>query len=184
MWQLKYLYKGSSLYNTHRLRISQKYSLLFDFKMWDFKRFLLLLELLIHRKSVCATFNIGDDSNIPRHTQFRIEVIEHVTDYTNVTLIGTNLGCGHDVYVTLLSTAKTKKCTGRSTACPLLETSVYEDKERCSYLCQCSWSCATNCQRQFFDCLLHLYHSRYVNFFNFFPQQIHYTTIHLKLLRT
>jgi len=89
----------------------------------------------------CATFNNGDDTNIPRNTNFRIEVADYIIDYVNVTLIGTNLGCGHNLYVTPLSAAETEKWTGRWTTCPLTEETKYEDKERCSYGCRCRGSC-------------------------------------------
>jgi len=59
----------------------------------------------------------------------------------NVTLIGTNLGCGHNLYVTPLSAAETEKWTGRWTTCPITEETKYEDKERCSYSCRCRGSC-------------------------------------------
>ncbi|KAK2138487.1 hypothetical protein LSH36_2920g00016 [Paralvinella palmiformis] len=91
--------------------------------------------------TTCATFNNGDDTNIPRYTQFRIEVDDHIIDYVNVTLIGTNLGCGHNLYVTPLSAAETEKWTGRWTTCPITEETKYEDKERCSYSCRCRGSC-------------------------------------------
>ncbi|KAK2170656.1 hypothetical protein LSH36_1g05010 [Paralvinella palmiformis] len=80
----------------------------------------------------CTTFNSGDDTNIPRNTIFRIEVADYRIDYVNVTLIGTNLGCGHNLYVTPLSAADTEKWT---------EETKYEDKERCSYGCRCRGSC-------------------------------------------
>ncbi|KAK2150918.1 hypothetical protein LSH36_382g00017 [Paralvinella palmiformis] len=89
----------------------------------------------------CATFNNGDDTNIPRHTNFRIEVADYRINYVNITLIGTNLGCGHNLYVTPLSAAETEKWTGRWTTCPLTEETKYEDKERCSYGCRCRGSC-------------------------------------------
>jgi hypothetical protein len=59
----------------------------------------------------------------------------------NVTLIGTNLGCGHNLYVTPLSAAETEKWIARWTTCPLRQTDRYEDKERCLYECRCSGSC-------------------------------------------
>ena len=85
----------------------------------------------------CATFNNGDDTNIPRYTNFRIEVADYIIDYVNVTLIGTNLGCGHNLYVTPLSAAETEKWT----TCPITEETKYEDKERSSYGCRCRESC-------------------------------------------
>jgi hypothetical protein len=89
----------------------------------------------------CATFNNSDDTNSPRYTNFRIQVAHHKIDYANVTLIGTNLGCGHNLYVMPLSTAETEKWTGRWTTCPVTEETTYKGKERCSYSCQCRGSC-------------------------------------------
>ncbi|KAK2162817.1 hypothetical protein LSH36_91g06029 [Paralvinella palmiformis] len=89
----------------------------------------------------CFTFKVSDNTEVPKPTQFRIKPDEHIADYVNVTLVGTNLGCGHDLHVTPLSAAETGKWTGRWTTCSLRETSMYEDKELCSYDCHCPGIC-------------------------------------------
>ena len=89
----------------------------------------------------CANFNIGVDIHTPRDSTFRIEVADDIKDYANVTLIGNNLGCGHNLYVTPLSAAETEKWTGRWTTCSLKEESMYGDKEICSYNCLFTGSC-------------------------------------------
>ena len=90
----------------------------------------------------CAAFNIEHNGvAIPRYTQFRIEVADNINDYANVTLIGTKLGCGHNLFVSPLSVAETEKWNGRWTTCPLKEALMYENKEKCLYECQCRGSC-------------------------------------------
>ncbi|KAK2163669.1 hypothetical protein LSH36_75g02044 [Paralvinella palmiformis] len=65
----------------------------------------------------CTTFS-SESVAIPRHTQFRIEVADDINDYAEVTMIGTNLGCGHNLYVSPLSRSETEKWTGHWTTCP------------------------------------------------------------------
>ena len=87
----------------------------------------------------CASFiNHGEK---PRRTKFRISGDDVQVNRVNVTLIGTNMGCGHNLYVTPLSAAETEKWTGRWSVCQLMETSIYETKEKCTYDCPCSGSC-------------------------------------------
>ncbi|KAK2143080.1 hypothetical protein LSH36_879g00006 [Paralvinella palmiformis] len=89
----------------------------------------------------CASFITSDDVSIPRHTQFRLKVSDNETKQINVTLTGSNLGCGHNLYVTPLLAPETDKWTGRWTTCPLMDTSMYESRERCLYDCQCPQGC-------------------------------------------
>ncbi|KAK2146038.1 hypothetical protein LSH36_638g01004 [Paralvinella palmiformis] len=90
----------------------------------------------------CASFNISSEVNTPRYTQFRVQLdddqfIEQVT----VTLIGTNLGCGHGLYVSPLSATETSTWTGLWMTCQLENRSSYEDKQMCFYECPCLASC-------------------------------------------
>ncbi|KAK2147668.1 hypothetical protein LSH36_542g01001 [Paralvinella palmiformis] len=90
----------------------------------------------------CAAFNNENCGvAIPRHTQFRIEVADDINDYASVTLIGTNLGCGHNLYVSPLSAEETEKWNGRWTTCLLKEALMYESNEKCLYECQCRERC-------------------------------------------
>ena len=84
---------------------------------------------------------VNDKDQILRQTDFRIGVADYIIDNATVTLLGTNLGCGHNLYVTPLSAAETEKWTGRWTTCPLRETSMYDGKEKCSYECKCREGC-------------------------------------------
>jgi len=84
----------------------------------------------------CASFNINEGANIPRYTQFRVKVGDDlVGEQVDVTLIGTNLGCGHNLYLSPLSVAEIEMWNGRWKTCSLNETSIYEDKEMCFYKC-------------------------------------------------
>ena len=65
----------------------------------------------------CSSFEPDDWLSIPRHTQARVQIPYEVVDDVNVTLIGTNLDCGHNLCVSPLSTAETKKWTDRWTSC-------------------------------------------------------------------
>ncbi|KAK2167036.1 hypothetical protein LSH36_32g05073 [Paralvinella palmiformis] len=90
----------------------------------------------------CTVFTLDDyDRSIPRYTHFRIAVPNIAVDEVNLTLRGANLSCGHNLYVTPLSAAETETWTGRWTKCPLVESSVGEGNETCSYQCKCTGSC-------------------------------------------
>ncbi|KAK2139355.1 hypothetical protein LSH36_1845g00013 [Paralvinella palmiformis] len=89
----------------------------------------------------CSSFEPDDWLSIPRHTQVRVQIPYEVVDDVNVTLIGTNLDCGHNLCVSPLSTAETKKWTDRWTTCHLLDVSVDHDKESCFYRCKCLGKC-------------------------------------------
>ncbi|KAK2139661.1 hypothetical protein LSH36_1664g00000 [Paralvinella palmiformis] len=64
----------------------------------------------------CSTFVPDYGLSVPRYTQVRVQVPDEVVDDVNVTLIGTNLGCGNNRYVSPLSTVEIRKWTGRLTA--------------------------------------------------------------------
>ncbi|KAK2139357.1 hypothetical protein LSH36_1845g00036 [Paralvinella palmiformis] len=89
----------------------------------------------------CSTFVPDDGLSIPRYTQVRVQVPEEVVDEVNVTLIGTHLGCGHNLYVSPLSIVEIRKWTGRWKTCHLLDVSVDHDQESCFYRCKCLGKC-------------------------------------------
>ena len=43
---------------------------------------------------------ISDNDQMSRYTKFRIEITGYITDNVTVSLLGNNLGCGHNLYVT------------------------------------------------------------------------------------
>ena len=55
---------------------------------------------------------------------------------TNVTITGSKMGCGYNLYVTVLTTAQSTTWLGRWTGCTLLETIRYGNMESCSYWCK------------------------------------------------
>ncbi|KAK2138639.1 hypothetical protein LSH36_2688g00000 [Paralvinella palmiformis] len=89
----------------------------------------------------CSTFVPDDGLSIPRYTQVRVQLPEEIVDEVNVTLIGTHLGCGHNLYVSPLSTFEIRKWTGRRTTCQLLDVSVDHDQESCFNRCKCLSKC-------------------------------------------
>ena len=89
----------------------------------------------------CTRFTLDARLSIPTHTQIRVHVPDSGVDELNVTLLGTNLGCGRDLYVSPLSADETEKWTGRWKMCPLLNTSLEDGKESCFYRCPCSGRC-------------------------------------------
>ncbi len=54
-------------------------------------------------------FTLDARLSIPTHTQIRVHVPDAGVDELNVTLLGTNLGCGRDLYVSPLSADETEK---------------------------------------------------------------------------
>ena len=89
----------------------------------------------------CSQFNINPDSPVPKFTIFRFELPEYRMDYINVTLIGNDLGCGYNLYISPLAEVETEKWTGRWKICHLEETSVDMGRENCTYHCKCLKGC-------------------------------------------
>jgi len=83
----------------------------------------------------CTEFQRRDINNELRHTHFRIRRFNGQIGDINVTITGTKLGCGYDIYVSSLSLDQSKTWLGRWTTCTLLEISTDMGKERCSYWC-------------------------------------------------
>ena len=89
----------------------------------------------------CSQFNISPESPIPKFSVFRYDVPEYRIDYVNVTLIGNDLGCGNNLYISPLAEVETEKWTGRWKSCHLEETSVDMGRETCTYHCKCPDDC-------------------------------------------
>ncbi|KAK2151632.1 hypothetical protein LSH36_356g03052 [Paralvinella palmiformis] len=104
----------------------------------------------------CAIFNNGECVAHPRHSQFRIRDNDSIISFASVTPIGTNLGCWHNLYMMSISEAEAEKWTDRWTVCRLTESSMFVDKERCSYVCRYSETCTeiqlTFCYSMKADC--------------------------------
>ena len=83
----------------------------------------------------CTAFRKRDVNAELPPTHFRIRrFIDQIGDI-NVTITGTKLGCGYNIYVSSLSLDQSKTWLGRWTTCTLLEISTDMGKERCSYWC-------------------------------------------------
>ncbi|KAK2141808.1 hypothetical protein LSH36_1036g00000 [Paralvinella palmiformis] len=67
-----------------------------------------------YSSDTCANFQVGDNARIPKQKTIRIEVADDVDIKTDVFLIGTNLGCGHNLYASPLSAAETERWTGHN----------------------------------------------------------------------
>ena len=86
-------------------------------------------------KTTCAAF----ESDTEKYTKFRFPVQDVQAEWVNVTLRGTDLGCGRNLYVTPLSAAETETWLGLWTLCKL--ENVTTDGEKCLYLCHCKTGC-------------------------------------------
>ena len=82
----------------------------------------------------CTSFQRRNNAQL-QHTHFRIRKRTDQMGDINVTIIGTKLGCGYNIYLTPLSLAQAKTWLGRWNTCTLLENSTDMGQEICSYLC-------------------------------------------------
>jgi hypothetical protein len=89
----------------------------------------------------CHTFTVDDEVCVPKYSHLKVQIAVVVVDNVNVTLMGTNLGCGYNLYVTPLSLAETEKWTGQWSTCRLFETSIDGGTQNCFYQCKCSGNC-------------------------------------------
>ena len=95
------------------------------------------LEALTDNTSyTCTTFQRINNISISYYTQFRVQKSAGQIGDTNVTITGSKLGCGYNLYVTVLTTAQSTTWLGRWTGCTLLETIRYGNMESCSYWCK------------------------------------------------
>jgi hypothetical protein len=78
---------------------------------------------------------------MPKITKFRVQIPESDVNEVNITLRGTDLGCGKNLYVTPLRAAEAEKWTGKWSTCPVLDISVQGGQEVCKYNCQCEGGC-------------------------------------------
>ena len=75
----------------------------------------------------CSVFYADEAIPERRYSTFRVSVPEEDVEYVNVTLLGENMTCDHDLYAMPLSVAQTDTWAGMWLTCPLLETSVDGD---------------------------------------------------------
>ena len=61
----------------------------------------------------------------------------HIGDI-NVTITGSRLGCGYNLYMTLLTVAQSNTWQGRWSGCTLSEIGGDDNREVCSYWCRSS----------------------------------------------
>ncbi|KAK2139347.1 hypothetical protein LSH36_1849g00001 [Paralvinella palmiformis] len=89
----------------------------------------------------CAIFSFNKETPHIRDTIFRVELTEDNTDMINVTLIGSNLQCGHNLYVVPITEPEKASWKGIWIACSFVETSIDEKGEKCLHQCHCSGRC-------------------------------------------
>ena len=89
----------------------------------------------------CTTFGGSDNEPGLQHTQLRIRSFPIDVGDINITITGSNLGCGHNLYVSPLSPVKSEQWIGRWTACELENRTIYGEKEICSYWCKSPGHC-------------------------------------------
>jgi hypothetical protein len=87
-----------------------------------------------------AVFQNNDQAR-SKITKFRVQIPDEGIDEVNITLRGTNLGCGENLYVTPLNAAEAGKWTGRWSSCSVVESSVKDGLDICSYRCRCKGAC-------------------------------------------
>ena len=83
----------------------------------------------------CSAFQTTDNASLLQYTQLRLMPLAGQRGSINVTIIGVSLGCGYNLYVSVLSLDQSKHWLGRWSTCNLLDTSRYGTKENCSYFC-------------------------------------------------
>jgi hypothetical protein len=76
------------------------------------------------------------NSIISHYTQFRVQKFAGQISDINVTIIGRQLGCGYNLYITPLTVEQSNTWQGIWTSCTLLETGSDDSKELCSYWCK------------------------------------------------
>ena len=95
------------------------------------------LEALTDNTSdTCTTFQRINNISISYYTQFRVQKFAGQISDINVTIIGRQLGCGYNLYITPLTVEQSNTWQGIWTPCTLLETGSDDSKELCSYWCK------------------------------------------------
>jgi len=89
----------------------------------------------------CSAFVVDEKFQTFRYAQFRLEIPKEVTGNFNLSLLGSNLGCGNKLHVSLIPAADTSRWTGRWRECRLEATSINENGESCSFQCQSPADC-------------------------------------------
>jgi hypothetical protein len=88
-----------------------------------------------------AVFQNNDQAR-SKITKFRIKIPHSGVSDVNITLRGTNLGCGENLYVTPLNAAEAEKWTGRWSSCrPVVYSTANDGQDVCSYSCLCKGDC-------------------------------------------
>jgi hypothetical protein len=86
----------------------------------------------------CTAF-LHNDQTKPKITKFRITIPPgSATNLISITVRGTNLGCGENLYVTPLNAAEAEKWTGKWSSCPVVASSVQDGEDICTYRCRCT----------------------------------------------
>ena len=84
----------------------------------------------------CSWFESGNTSKGQQYTQFRMEAFDADVGDINISITGSNLGCGHNLYVSSLSPDMSETWLGRWTSCQLVNISVNANRETCSFWCK------------------------------------------------
>ena len=88
----------------------------------------------------CSIFRADDAIGRIQYSKFRVRVPEADIDLVNVTVLGENMTCGHDLYAMTLKSEQTATWKGIWLTCPLLEMSD-DRRRRCTFGCKCNGVC-------------------------------------------
>ena len=91
-----------------------------------------------------------------QHIQIPIKTFPIDVGDINITITGSNLGCGHNLLVSQLKPAQSQNWIGRWTACQLEERGTFGLRDSCSYLCKPTGYCK---ETQILNVPQHLYES-------------------------
>jgi hypothetical protein len=83
----------------------------------------------------CSDFQTRDNDTLLHNTHLRIVQGAGQVGDINVTITGGRLECRSNLYVTPLAIHQSHSWLGRWIRCTLLETSMDENRERCTYFC-------------------------------------------------
>ena len=89
----------------------------------------------------CISFDANQETMEKKDITFRFPVTADQLENINVTLIGTKLGCGRNMFVIPLTKPQTVLWTGIWRTCSLFEKFEIEGKESCTFHCPCLGGC-------------------------------------------
>jgi len=90
----------------------------------------------------CTTFDSSQGQPVfKQYAQFRIEVPANNIELINVTLLGINLACYSNLYVSPISEIEASRWLGRWNQCILWKALTIDERESCSFQCNCSEKC-------------------------------------------